>query len=548
LSVAATPSEIGPKDAYLANLSAVQCRVQFRLSIGSKDSSRFKDPDFWSRIQSVSEPPQGYPIEMFWASDGTNSLLEYRPEEADSRPNIPRLKIGLDSIPRPFQQLHATDFTAFLPIPSQAVSVMPGHVFDSVQSHPFCWGPNWLVLHDIAQHFPKHEPQRFPDLRDGRPLIVEVYTRDLPTPGWHQLEIWYDPNTGYLPRHIRAAVFEKPILYVQEYRLLQTQTLDSGGFLPTQWMCVQYQLPDYANEANRYRYDTNVTPPSGLISLTTYEALSVKPWREPVALHDLQSVRVLGSPGGQVDMPKNQDTLTAEDIRRLLGSRIFQKSNQLGMNVDVADLEKYSNRTRPPNHWPWILGAFFLALLTATAFVLFKKRYTAVLILLAALPALGCESPATSLPRLALSLDPELSITDANPTTLQLQIQNLDHRSLQIFQIDGGCGCRQVDPARLPATLKPREILSVPISLSHQQSDQARQAVFTLNTNRGTIANVVKYHSCRNSPSLPLRSHSHRLTKLRRPSSMWMSRPSCPRRTPPPCRGPSCRNSSRSCP
>jgi hypothetical protein len=431
----------GPLDAFRANFSALRVQVRYEYRHGGVPGSFLRNTRPWLNA-SIPWTQESTPIQGSWEFDGTTQRIATLAigSSAHSVSNsaysgtLRPLTPELDEIV--FDDRTVAWHTLREPlINCRMRNLLQGSI--GFRHAPFLWFETEPFPALIDKWRDKSEYSRFEMIWDSHPLVVETYRCKSPDADM-RFDIAYDPNLGYLPRRYRKRIRMGSNVVVSDFFLESASATKSGAFLPTSWFVMSFTNSDHDQHfPHDPGLDVDLYPTAPTAGLAWLKTISIHDLTNPVAVESLERSHSLACDNGIIPIPQGTKRLTLDQIRSLLGHRLTDPRKPVPVHSDLAELAKYSNR-RPFSPWPWILGASFLVLLVLTAFVLFKKRNAALLILLAAFPCLGCESQSNALPRLSLFLDPEFSITDADPVTLQVRIQNHDHRTVQIFQIDGG--------------------------------------------------------------------------------------------------------------
>ncbi len=479
-----TQPKAGPLDAFRANWAAVKAAEDFECRFWYNIDPRGVRHvlDFEPGPGPAPEP--GYIAQGRWEFDGSceRYLIRltggtmFRPE-ATSGPLIPVEGLGDDET---FALHYLGDNPANL-----RVDTGPRRISLPLVG-PLTWYTFYRIDRDLQANYAGKAKSARPGLRGGRPTEDEVYER---TDGEITVrqEIAYDPGLGYLPRFCRTIAYGvdqgRSSASVLEYYMLDAKPCRAGGFAPTEWYQIRYEVDDFAAKYPDYNETTALEPPPKC-TIIRYQATSFEEKTDQTKLMDLASVNMILAPGGVVGFQGGSSTLTMSDLKAKIGRKAQPTNKPVLPNIDHAELNEF-RQPKPTTDWrPFLLGG--LALAIVAALLIRRRAARAALVLLALLPLAGCGSP-KAVPRLTAAFTRDRLLYDpSNPAlSMDLMIHNAGNQTLRIIKVDAGCSCRHVDPTQLPATLRPGEALKLAVGMSGGRTFSPETYIFTFTTDQG---------------------------------------------------------------
>jgi hypothetical protein len=198
---------------------------------------------------------------------------------------------------------------------------------------PFRWSPSDLRLDRyLRSKFSGVAPERRKSVHQGRVMDVEVYNRKEEPPAnldcdiSLRCEVQYDCGFGYLPRVVRCTSLwttETTVEVIEkQLHLIRCRAGPGGGFIPSDYYVVQFQLLDRRSKHPDLTIETAVEP-SGLISIGHFRALDVQAQNDPLAMKrpDYYSGKRVSSQ--EYAQPSDGDfPLTMARIEELVGDKL----------------------------------------------------------------------------------------------------------------------------------------------------------------------------------------------------------------------------------
>ena len=236
-------------------------------------------------------------------------------------------------------------------IDAQIVSDGPGRLNGG--RGPFHWGLESTFPYNLRLAFSGVEPIRRAVERCGRPTEMEIYRRDIPE-GSTQIEIAYDPSIGYAPRFVRQslipAIGNKNLeLLSREIYVLDARPTFGGGFVPTEWYCVNYRINRFGERFGVYNEDISLDA-SGRIGGGHFKVTRLSDRRGSVTLTDLKAVQSIATIGGLIPLRARTSSLALSEIKATAGKRLTESSRRILPHLDATELHEHdvsSSGTRP---------------------------------------------------------------------------------------------------------------------------------------------------------------------------------------------------------
>ena len=441
--MAITQIQPGPLDALRANLSATRVRLEAEKTVGTLAAREFAENRIW-RGELGFVPDERFSVTGRYASDGAVEYFCFSSpgwHPSDSKRSTPK---EAEEFQVPKQQLlFDGELTMRRRENAQLVDVMlTDDPAISQGIGPYMWdgvAPFPMIL---AKQFPNHQPKRFTTMKDGHPTEVETYYRDQ-VDGWHQLEVYYDVDAGYVPRFVRMvkSAKQQDLAFVRATYVTSIRGCTAGGFVPTEWFSVFFVVSGFEKKYPGYSHETELKPP-GQFSVNRFRATSFADQQGAVRLEDGEGVAVLSSFGGQVSAKGLENRLTIASVRGALGMKLRSTAGPILPHVAVDEL---STMTRPSRRW--IPYALFAGLLLVVLAIWKARGRLAYLVPLSffILGSSGCSTSSTPIINIVGSFSKSQIVYEPNTMIpLDVILKNDGNQPVRITQVDGGCTCRKV--------------------------------------------------------------------------------------------------------
>ena len=351
---------------------------------------------------------------------------------------------------------------------------------------PFTLKTNFRFDQNLKVNYANSPPVRSKGERGGHPTEVEVYQR---TVGDIKVrdEIAYDPSVGYLPRYYRGIGYGmergRNVASVTDYYLIDAKLCGAGGFVPTEWFLIDYELDDFESKYPRYDENTRLAAP-GQSTVLHFKVSRLEDKKDQARMAELAGVTTILAPGGVINSKADFRPMTLSEVKSMMGTKAVISKPPALPKIDEVEKHEFE-QPRAANWTPyWLAG---LSLAAVAAFVIYRRsRMLVVLIGLIPLAGCGQQQP---VPRLTAAFTQSRVLYDPTSPMLKLDlvISNSGNQTLRIMKVDAGCACRQVDPAQLPVTVRPGEGTKVAVSLSGKSSYSPESFVFTFLTDQGQL-------------------------------------------------------------
>ena len=510
--IATLQVKAGPLDAFQANHAAIHAAVDFEQRFGTVDRDLVTRRKLWDGDElSFAEDP-GKGVAGRWECDGTAEHIFRRLTDEAAKLVEPTRPGQIVPLTQPFEHLDDGEVVAYHFIEKGAqIIVTVREDSGLVRAGPFNYFGEAFVTY-LNRVYPGIEPKRKHGTRGGYACELAIYRQESPEGLIHSIEIAYDPSVGYLPRFIREVgrlpknrgVRAGPLdvgslslektspptngsdFTVTETCLVEARLCQAGGFVPMQWRQVGFQVDNFDSRYPDYSDETVLTPSSSVVGLTCFKASHFKDLTGPVRLDQLEGVRVISGIGGTVPIPPGTLSLTLDQAKSLLGRKLTQRSAVILPNIDEAELHEFD---RSPTDHRWTYSATMLAVVTGLLVTLVVRKRRAAALLIALLALTGCGSKATRVVKLNGAFLETRFVYDASRPTVPLTmvLRNEGTVPLRVLTASGGCACRKVDQAGLPAVLDPGRNLRLGVSMSKQGEIPGRSLGFQIDTDQGTL-------------------------------------------------------------
>lgn len=349
-----------------------------------------------------------------------------------------------------------------------------------------------LIFPHILKFYDNAPLSRHHAIRWGNPTEVETRRKEgSDGNGWEQIEVSFDPSIGYLPRFVRFLSYYSPgdVASVGEMYLIEARPCAAGGFVPTEWFDIIFDVPNFRARFPDYDESTDLAAPMNQVNVTHFRASNFRDFPGPVALREVRDVRSVAGIGGFVKSPPDTSSLSLGDVKKLLGPRLNTPAQRLMLNIDTAELRELEGRSSLA-WWPYVVGLAVSVILTAA--FLRRRRSRAGLAALG-LAVLGGTSGCGVVgnPVIKLTAGFRDTFRYISPQTHELSmtmvVRNDGNQTLRLLKADGGCSCRKVDQSTFPVVVRPGGMITVPVQLSIVPSTGPQSSPFQFETDRGTI-------------------------------------------------------------
>ena len=256
----------------------------------------------------------------------------------------------------------------------------------------------------------------------------------------------------------------------------------AGGFVPTEWYLIQYDLDDFESKYPGHDEQTKLVPPSQS-TVIRFKVDRMEGKKDPARLAEMAGVNCILAPGGGVLSKTDFGPMTMPQIKSTIRTKSRPSNQPVLPNIDEAELHEF-DRPKGDDRTPyWIAG---LSLAAVVAFLI-RRRRRMLIVLIGLLPLAGCGQ--RPIPRLTAAFTQTQILYDPTHPALKLDLvlSNVGNQTLKIMKVDAGCSCRHVDPTQLPATVRPGERMKLAVSMSGKSNYNAQDYVFTFATDQGQL-------------------------------------------------------------
>ncbi len=480
----------GPLDAYRANWAAIKAAEDFECRFWYNIDPRGVRHILDFEPGPGPAPDPGYIAQGRWEFDGSSERYLIRltggtmfRSEGTSGPLVPVEGLGDDEI---------YIFHYLLDNPASLIVSGSSRQFPTPMVGPMTWFSFYRIDRDLQANYAGKAKSARPGFRGGRPTEDEVYER---TQGDSivRREIAYDPGLGCIPRFCRSIAYDmdhgrSPASVVEHY-LIDARPCRAGGFVPTEWYLIHYNIDDFATKYPDYNETTALDPPPKC-TIIRYHATSFEEKADQAKLMDLSSVDIIQAPGGPIGFQGGTSSLSLSELKAKMGRKAKPANKPILPNIDQAELNEF-RRPKAATDWrpAWLGG---LALAIVAGLLIRRRAASAALVLIALLPLAGCGSQ-KAVPRLTAAFTRDRLLYDPSKPALNLDlmIHNVGNQTLRIIKADAGCSCRHVDPKQLPATLRPGEALKLAVGMSGGRTFSPETYIFTFTTDQGQLTATV---------------------------------------------------------
>lgn len=496
-------SGAGPLDAFHANHSAINVRVEFSHRSGFIDRDAVGSGGIWAPGDNGLVEDRSMRVTGRWECDGQaeHTICGPTPDAEEMLKSTVKPGSHRSQGKPPLEMLTDGETTAFRVVGEKdyAIQASQGEDPGLVDFGPFHYFLNKFPV-VLKTNFAKSIPMRAEVQRNGHPCEVEVYRIDKDA-SWAQLEVSYDPSVGYVPRFARLISYDptqstKGKAAVLEMYLADARACASGGFIPLEWTTVSFDVDSFKEYYPDYSYATKLKPSSQKVFCWHYRTtlFDDKSRISRVVLDEIDGAAAIMGVGGFVPLKGAHKNLGLDEIKRLLGRKFTEKKSIVLPNIDEAEL----NETFDQPRWPFWLTTGAAAVAVILLIVFLRRRKASIFLLLAtALPTQGCGLGSRPIVHLTAAFTATRIIYDASQPTvpLKLVLRNEGNVAVDIFDINAGCTCREVDRSMLPRKLRPGENFALDVRVQNSGSFNEDQYTFTLATDRGSVGVPAKIYA-----------------------------------------------------
>jgi hypothetical protein len=502
-------TEVGPEDAFRANFAAIHAEAKYRLRVGEAPVESLDRLRSWSSAEISFVERRRSALNVDWACDGVAQrvfCISANPEELEHALMPPtgekggmRNLMGGGPIGAASSRPAAKGFEVLWDGEVQLEHRFDGkdvqvHLGDNLgilytTSGPFLLWATLKYPSQLRVNFPRSVPAIHRASLAGRELVVAVYQDEFEPNGWARLEVWHDPNVGFLPRFARYVVGGGPGGRCREYFLIAARSCASGGFVPT----LVYEAifdTDRPKPVDASEFDSRAPAPvpRGQISMRHLDAVDFNDIKRPAALEKLENVEIIAAVGGVAPL-RTKEPLTMERLKVILGPKLNDLAPARMPAIDVAELNELSER--PESHWLECCLGIASALAIGSALLWRRRRMSKALMVLTlvGVSQSGCAKGDREVLGLTGAFDktPILFRRQDTVIPLLLTVRNVGTVPLRLLDMDGNCSCRRVDKSVLPVFVNPGRQFQLHVDIAAHSSSGKEQYVFRAQTDRGGV-------------------------------------------------------------
>ena len=344
---------------------------------------------------------------------------------------------------------------------------------------------------DITNYFSDPKSKTKTKMVSGR--FMDYETRNHIDGDFHRTcEIAYDNNYGFVHRYIRMIGFntknpQEPAS-VFEFFCLDIKLMNSGGFIPTEWITIGFHVNDFVRRYEQFTDDSKIEP-SDSPQVIHFKVIAIANLDGPVKMDELEGVDQILAPGGFLTRKGGLKSMSIGEMKTLLGKKMIPSNKPISPKIDYAEKHEFDK----PQHRDWTIGYWIGGMLLLALGWSFRswRRSKALLLLFGFVFLSGCGSRPIAM--LNASFLPERMIYDASKPALDLDlvVNNAGNRSVRIFSVNAGCSCRHVDTSKLPDTIRPGEDLKLRVSMNGGPNFSAQRFIFSFETDQGPLSSPV---------------------------------------------------------
>ncbi|AGA24747.1 hypothetical protein [Singulisphaera acidiphila] len=392
----------GPTDAFTLNRRSIRAEFDFSFSVGKLDKSHLIQNRLWTESRFAKREIPHMKIAGHWDSDGRAEHTICGPADASGRigplegkpGNVvegePAMEVLTDGEVSAFHKILEGDRSIeVIPSGGSLVSYGPFHWF--LEDFPFM----------LQRIFPKTLDHTVKSATiNGHKCEYETYYLGDPQ-SFYELTVCYDPDVNFLPRYIRALTFNAtgPLpnqADVAEFFLVDAQRCKSGGFIPMTWNVAKYDIDAFTRRYPSYKTLDPIMPHQNNVTVYNFVGSNLRDKTSKSKLTEISENSLLGSKGGTVKLKDNPKSLSLDQIRARLGSKLTHPVNRVLPTLD------YDEKTKTFSNPMWVRSKLFFACVLFGAilfgiFRLHRQRLAhhlppALMLLGLALTCTGCSS------------------------------------------------------------------------------------------------------------------------------------------------------------
>jgi hypothetical protein len=496
----------GPMDAFQANYASIKAELDFNYTQGTIDGSTVADWHLWESTQVQFAEKHDLQIIGHWACDGSTEYYDFSsPDDviAEGRKQPPVIGARVPYVPR-VEAIYNGE-TRAAHIINDEITLDRGYVVNvyqdgelgpiSLGKGPFLWWITYPFPKFVQVHFPGVLPSHMPGYCGGRQVEIEVY-RKQQTKGWIQVEVFYDPTIGYLPRFARSISNVGLNTFVKEMYLIDAQPCSAGGFVPLEWFGLDFVIKDFESRYPNYHPEIPLSSPT-TIGIYHFKADRFRSLATPVHLKHLEGVHTISTSGGRVPMREGTANLTLAALKSALGARLSNPALRVLPRLDQDELSKFK-QPPPTRRTVYLLTTLVAVSLVVSLWAIRRRRLQ-----LLALPITccliapgGCGRPQVPVVKMSGELSPSRFLMDLSERdfSLKLMLRNDGNQPLRLFKASAGCSCRKVEQSRFPCTLEPGSALELPVKFTNSRKSTPEQLLFSFETSHGIVEVPVSLH------------------------------------------------------
>jgi hypothetical protein len=495
----------GPLDAFEANYASMKAGLDFTYTCGGIDSGLVANARLWTLKQPNFVEVRERSVVGQWQCDGTAEYYNFcSPDDvvAEALKQAPEIGKRVAYVPH-IESIYDGETRAAHVIDDQ-ITADRGYVINvfhdgepgliSLGKGPLLWWISYPFPKFLQVHFSGIAPKRFTGVCGGRPVEIEVYRKEQ-SQGWTQVEAFYDPAIGYLPRFASLiSDLGNGTTSIKEIYVTEALPCAAGGFVPTEWYGLHFRIRGFKSRYPDYDAETAL-PPGTRVAIERFKGANLTSVSGPVGLTHLAGVHTLSTPGGRLPLKEGEASLTLKALKSKLGARLTNPSPRVLPHLDEAALGEFA---QPAGHNVGIyLGpGLFAAVFAAFAWIFRKRLRHLVAPALLLITGTGCTRPDEPAVKLTGQLSPSQFLCDLNDRdfALSLLVRNEGNQRIRLLGASAGCSCRQVEQSRFPCDLSPGLELNLSVSMTNNRRSTPQNMLFSFQTSQGNVEVPVSLH------------------------------------------------------
>lgn len=482
-----------PIDGFYANLMSTKAEVNFEVTVYDYNGS-IKDFEKTVRAMKSLEMSSSplFVLDGKWRFDGKTTEYIQQTIAGELFDKSSSSGIAIDSA------FYTNEKIGVLQYINNKRLIEPIMVINTTDKYPVpCYGP-WTFGSfqrfgsDLTLFTNESSKKTFSISYNNRPMKIETYKKKIADMTLLK-KVIYNPEEDFNPVFIRSITLAKDSSNIQDIYVIASVRCKDGGYYPIEWMKVSYSS-DEKNIPLTEDSDAGIITWKGKPTLTKFKAKSWRDLTSPISVQVFSKSNLISSPNGfsKLNATENQ-TISFSQIDSLMQNpQVRTTKVKLKQDSNSSFVEPTDINTKSKSRVLTLFNIFLTLSFFLISFISYKKLKHFVLFLTSLFILNGCTNQSSQLsnePALSVRFQNNTIITKPSQesTSVNLILKNNSLKPLEVYAIDAGCSCRQIDDKSLPVSIKPNQESQILMHVFPKSKFEPIQFLLNISTDIGVL-------------------------------------------------------------